>query len=88
MKKIAVSLYFIISMVICGGLVAQNNDIKENKQIENPVSPQVPETDNAKMWRNSFERLVGVWSLEKTIVDDNGEEKKFHPGTLDRKSVV
>ena len=82
MKKIAVSLYFIISMVICGGLVAQNNDIKENKQIENPVSPQVPESDNAKMWRNSFERLIGVWSLEKTIVDDNGEEKKFHPGTF------
>ena len=82
MKKIAVSLYFIISMVICGGLVAQNNDIKVNEPIENPVSPQVPETDNAKMWRNSFERLVGVWSLEKTIVDDNGEEKKFHPGTF------
>ena len=82
MKKIAVSLYFIISMVICGGLVAQNNDIKENKQIENPVSPQVPESDNAKMWRNSFERLTGVRSLEKTIVDDNGEEKKFHPGTF------
>ena len=82
MKKIAVSLYFIISMVICGGLVAQNNDIKVNEPIENPVSPQVPETDNAKMWRNSFERLIGVWSLEKTIVDDNGEEKKFHPGTF------
>lgn len=82
MKKIAVSLYFIISMVICGGLVAQNNDIKENNQIAKPVSPQVAESDNAKMWRNSFERLIGVWSLEKTIVDDNGEEKKFHPGTF------
>lgn len=40
MKKIVVSLCFIISMVMCGELVAQNNDVKEIKPTESLMSPQ------------------------------------------------
>ena len=82
MKKIVVSLCFIISMVMCGELVAQNNDIKEIKSTENPISPQDSVTSKVKEWTNPIDRFIGVWSLEKTVVNDDGEEKKIHPGTF------
>ncbi len=76
MKKIVLSLCFVISIVMCGGLVAQNNDPKENKSTKDSINVDKQE------WTNPIERLIGVWSLEKTIVDDKGEEKKVHPGTF------
>lgn len=83
MKKIVVSLCFIISMVMCGELVAQNNDVKEIKPTESLISPQDSVAEKKdKEWTNPVERFIGVWSLEKTVVDDDGKEKKFHPGTF------
>ena len=78
MKRIVVSLCFIISMVMCGTLVAQNTDAKEKKSTDNIISRQ----DSVKEWTNSPERFIGVWSLEQTIVDDEGKEQKVHPGTF------
>ena len=82
MKKIVVSFCFIISMVMCGGLVAQNNDAKVIKSTENPISPQDSICKEVKEWTNPVDRFIGVWSLERTVKDDDGVEKKVHPGTF------
>ena len=82
MKKIVVSLCFIISMVMCVGLVAQNNDIKESKLTENPLSPKDSASNTGQKWTNPIEGLIGVWSLERTIEDVEGSMKKFYPGTF------
>ena len=76
-----VSFCFIISMVICVGLVAQNNDIKINELTDTPLSPKA-ESVNVQKWHNLFEQFIGVWSLEKTVVNDEGKEEKVHPGTF------
>ena len=81
MKRIVLSLCFIISMVMCGGIIAQNNT-NENKPTQNLISPKDSSSVNNKEWTNPIERLIGVWSLEKTIVSDEGEEKKVYPGTF------
>lgn len=78
MKRIAAGLCFIISMVLSGGLLAQNNDIVEKKSTESIMSPK----DSVKAWSNPIERFIGVWSLEKTVMNDAGEEEKVHPGTF------
>lgn len=76
MKKVVVSFCFIVSMVMCGGLVAQNIDTSVIK------SPQKSDSLNVQKWTNAVERFVGVWSLERTSVDANGVEKKIYPGTF------
>ena len=73
MKKIVVSLCFVISIVVCGGLVAQNNDTIVNKTTD---------SSDVQKWTNPIERFIGVWSLERTTLDDEGKEKKIHPGTF------
>ena len=75
MKKIVISLCFIISMVMSVGLIAQNNDANVEK------APQKSDNNNPE-WVNPIERLVGVWSLERTCVNDEGVEMKIYPGTF------
>ncbi|MGV8963311.1 MAG: DUF4488 domain-containing protein [Candidatus Saccharimonadaceae bacterium] len=82
MKKVIVSFCFIISMVMCGGIVAQNNNAKVEKSKDNPSSISDPDSIKNQKWINQFERFVGVWSLERTIVDANGDELKDYPGTF------
>lgn len=76
MKRIIVSLSLIISMVMCGGLFAQNNDTKVDK------SQQKSDSIDIHKWTNAIERFVGVWSLEKSVVDEKGEVKIVYPGTF------
>lgn len=82
MKKIVVSLCFIMSMVMCGALVAQDNDTKIIKPTDRPILLQKLDTVRTPDWVNPIERFVGVWSLERTIVDADGKEKKVYPGTF------
>ena len=82
MKRIIVSLCFIISMVICVGLVGQNNDTKVQKSTEDSLSEANQDSININKWKNPFEQFVGVWCLERTRVDAKGEETKVHPGTF------
>lgn len=78
MKRIVVSICFIISMVTYGGLVAQDIDSMEKNLNSNLISQQ----DSTKEWTNSIERFIGVWSLEQTSLNEEGEEHKIHPGTF------
>lgn len=78
MKRIVVSLCFIISIMMSIGLFGQNNDIVEKKSSENIMSPK----DSVKAWTNPIERFIGVWSLEKTVENEAGENEKVHPGTF------
>ena len=80
MKTIIVSICFITSMVMCGGLVAQSNDAKVVKSATDTLSltPQ----DDINEWDNPFELFVGVWSLERTVEDAEGKETKIYPGTF------
>lgn len=82
MKKIVLSLCLITSMVMSVGLVAQNNDTIVNKSIDNPQSAEEVNTNKKSEWTNSFELFVGVWSLERTVVDAEGKENEIHPGTF------
>lgn len=72
MKRLIISLCFIISLVMCGGLIAQNNDKNVEKVNVNNLSQQNSDS-NMQQWKNFIEPFVGVWSLEKTSVDDQEE---------------
>ena len=78
MKRIAVSLCFIINMIMWVGLFAQENDCKAEKSTQNSLTVQ----NSVQEWTNDTQQFVGVWSLERTIVDSNGVEKIVHPGTF------
>lgn len=78
MKRIVVSLCVIISMVLSVGINAQNNDVLEKKSPESLVSPK----DSVGEWSNPFDRFIGVWSLEKSVINDEGIKEKIHPGTF------
>lgn len=82
MKRIIVSLGFIISMVVSGGFLAQNTKPVEKKLDKNIITSQTPENDSINEWTNSPERFIGVWSLERTSMDKAGEEQQLHPGTF------
>lgn len=82
MRKIIVSFCFIISTVMCSGIVAQNINANIEKSNENPSSTTASDSVNAQKWTNQVERFVGVWSLENTVVDDKGVERKVYPGTF------
>ena len=82
MKRIIVSICFIISMVMCGALVAQNIDNIEKKPSKSLILSQDSVNENIKEWTNSPERFIGIWSLERTSMNEDGEEQKVHPGTF------
>lgn len=82
MKRIVVSICFIISMVMCGGLIAQNIDTIEKNPNKSLISSQDSIDQNNKGWTNSPERFIGVWSLERTTKDEDGENQKTHTGTF------
>lgn len=82
MKRIVVSVCFIVSMVLCGGLVAQNIDIIEKKPNKNLILSQDSVNENIKEWTNSPERFIGIWSLEQTSMNEDGKKHKVHPGTF------
>ena len=82
MRKIIVSFCFIISTVMCSGIVAQNINANIEKSNKNPSSTTASDSVNAQKWTNQVERFVGVWSLENTVVDDKGVERKVYPGTF------
>ena len=82
MKRLVVSLCLITSMVISGGLVAQTNNTKTKILNENPVPPAKEVTADFPEWTNSFEAFIGVWSLERIVVNDEGVEEKIYPGTF------
>lgn len=80
MKTIIVSIWFFTSMVMCGGLVAQNNDTNEVRLDENiPIQTELNEINE---WDNPFEPFVGVWSLEKSVENKEGMDSKIYPGTF------
>lgn len=79
MKTIIASICFITSMVMCGGLVAQNSESNEVNLTENTLVQS--EQDSINQWDNPFESFVGVWSLERTIENAEGT-KKIYPGTF------
>ena len=84
MKRLVVSLFFITCMVMYGGLLAQDNDTNEVKSVENAVENVFSQTDQDSIneWDNPFELFVGVWSLERTVKDAEGNETKIYPGTF------
>lgn len=82
MKRIIVSLCLIVSMVMCGVLVAQNTETVEKKANKNQITSQTPEDENVEIWTNSPERFIGVWSLEQSSMDEDDEEQEIHPGTF------
>ena len=82
MKKVVASLCLITCMVMCGGLVAQNNNAKGAKSIVNPQPPGESDTIKHVKWANSIEQFIGVWSLEKILEAAGAEDKIFHPGTF------
>lgn len=82
MKRIVVSMCFIISMVVCCGLVAQDSTTKIEKSTENALPQANSESNTINQWSNPVERFIGVWSLERTAVDAEGKEQKVYPGTF------
>lgn len=82
MKRVVASLCFIISTVMCVGLVAQNNDIKLENSTEKTAPLEKISSVGVRELPNSIKPFVGVWSLERIITDTNGEKKKAHPGTF------
>ena len=82
MKKVVVSLCLITCMVMCGGLVAQNNTAKREKSIVKPPTPVKPDTVNTAKWANSIAQFIGVWSLERTLETAGEKDKTVHPGTF------
>ena len=49
MKRIAAGLCFIISMVLSGGLLAQNNDIVEKKSTEKKLNIKLEEKKSKRL---------------------------------------
>lgn len=82
MKRIVVNLCFIISMVICVGLVAQNTETVEKEPSKSLITSQTPQDESAEKWSNSPERFIGIWSLERTSMNEEGDEQQLHPGTF------
>ena len=71
---------FIISIFMCGGLVAQNNNTKAVKSKEIPPAIIEPDAINNREWTNSDHPFAGVWSLEKVITNDLGDRQIVYPG--------
>lgn len=82
MKRVVVSLCFFISVMMSVGLVAQNNDRRVEKSTVDTLEQDNLNIINYNQWRNPIEQFIGVWSLERTITDAEGKEKKVHPGTF------
>ncbi len=82
MKKVVVSMSFIISMMMTVGLVAQNNDKMGLKPTVDSIKQEKPDIIDFNKWKNPVGQFIGVWSLEKTIVDAEGKENKTYPGTF------
>lgn len=82
MKRLIICLCFIINMVMSGGIIAQSSDTKVEKSTENPLPPNGTEANNMNKWRNTIEPFIGVWSLERTILDAEGAKKDICPGTF------
>ena len=82
MKRLAICLCFIISMVMSNGVIAQTNDANVEKSTESPVPPKGLEGASINKWRNSIEPFVGVWSLEKTMLDNENRDKDVCLGTF------
>lgn len=83
MKRLIISLCFIISMAVCDGIIGQNND---NIIVEKPIQDSLPqngtEGSNISKWKNCIEPFIGVWSLKRTISDAKGRKKDICPGTF------
>ncbi len=82
MKRIVVSLCFIISMVVCCGLVAQDSKTMGEVLAQNALPQANSESNSINQWTNPIERFIGVWSLERIAIDADGNEKKIYPGTF------
>lgn len=82
MKRLAICLCFIISMVVSSGVNAQNNAAKAVKSSESPVPPVRLESATINKWKNSVEPFVGVWSLEGVVLDDESKEQDICLGTF------
>ena len=83
MKRIVVSLYFIISMIMSVGLLAQEKGSVVQNSSENSIPSQNKDSMKVEQkWTNDYQQFVGIWSLERTIVDSEGKEKIVHPGTF------
>lgn len=81
MKKIIISLGFIISLLLSGAVTAQNNDNKSSTSAANALPENETEITEQE-WENSIEPFVGVWSLEKSSVDEQEEERTAYPCTF------
>lgn len=80
MKRITVSLCFIISMVMCVGLIAQNNDTIVEKSTENLPPPVEPELNHIIYDVDSVAPFVGVWALVRMAVDNVGQTRVVYTG--------
>ncbi|MDD2552082.1 MAG: DUF4488 domain-containing protein [Dysgonamonadaceae bacterium] len=80
MKRLIICLGFIISMLMSGVVTAQN-DNELNKSAKNSLQEKDREI-TAQKWENSIEPFVGVWSLEKSSIDDQEEEITAYPCTF------
>lgn len=82
MKRTISTLCFIISIAMCCGLVAQNNDAELDKTSEGLLLSGNSDSDRTTEWVNSIKPFVGVWSLENTVEDEDGNKEKVYPGTF------
>lgn len=80
MKTIIASICFFTSLVMCSGVVAQNNHTDDIISNERNISQK--DLDSINEWDNPFEMFVGVWSLERTVENAEGKEMKTYPGTF------
>ena len=82
MKNIIIITCFIFSFVMYGGLIAQNNNAKSEKSIDTSPSIIEPYKSNTNKKFNSIDPFVGVWSLEKTVLNSFGQKKNVYLGTF------
>lgn len=82
MKRLAICLCFIVGMMVGGGIFAQDNDTIVVQSTEKPLPVNGAEGNVMSKWKNSIDPFVGVWTLEKTILDADGENMDVCSGTF------
>ena len=82
MKRLAICLCFIVGMMVGGGIFAQDNDTIVVQSTDKPLPVNVAECNVMSKWKNSIDPFVGVWTLEKTILDADGENMDVCSGTF------
>lgn len=81
MKNLIICLGIIITVLMSGAVTAQNSDNKLNSSATNSLPKDDSQIAEPK-WQNSIESFVGVWSLEKSSLDEQEKEMNVYPCTF------